>query len=176
MKNLFKFFRILPISLMALKFIDKRTYSLMYQRNNALASYGRIANTETNPLKQIVMLYDGAIKFLNLTAADIEASDFVAKAEHSNRALDIINYLQSILNFERGGDVAPVLDNLYRRITVLVIRASAELDANLMRRAADLLVPVRDAWETNSQKMISPAPSVETSSASFGNFTAIAVS
>lgn len=124
----------------------------MYAKPKALATYGKMANAETNPLKQIVMLYDGAIKFLNLTAADIESNDLVAKAEHSNRAFDIINYLQSILDFEKGGDVAVALDNLYRRITILVLRASNELDAKLMRRAAELLVPVRDAWETNAQK------------------------
>ncbi len=139
----------------------------MYGRNNALANYGKIANTETNPLKQIVMLYDGAIKFLNLTATDIEASDLTAKAEHSNRALDILNYLQSILDFERGGEAALVLDNLYRRITVLVLRASAELDATLMRRAADLLAPVRDAWETNAQNQINAAPVPTANPASF---------
>lgn len=124
----------------------------MYAKPKALASYGRIANTESNPLKQIVMLYDGAIKFLNLTATDIENNDFVAKAEHSTRALDIINYLQSILDFEKGGNVAQSLDSLYRSITVLILRASAELNSELMRRAADLLAPVRDAWETNANK------------------------
>lgn len=125
----------------------------MYKQPKALASYGRIANAETNPLKQIVMLYDGAIKFLNLTAADIEAKDYVAKAEHSDRALDIINYLQSILDFERGGNVAVSLDKLYHSIQVLILRASAELDADLMRKAAELLAPVRDAWETNAEKI-----------------------
>lgn len=123
----------------------------MYKQPKALTSYGRIANAETNPLKQIVMLYDGAIKFLNMSAADIEAQNFTAKAEHSARALDIINYLQSILDFERGGNVATSLDKLYRSIQVLVLRASAELDADLMRKAAELLAPVRDAWETNAE-------------------------
>jgi flagellar secretion chaperone FliS len=125
----------------------------MYPKLKGLASYGRVANSEANPLKQIVMLYDGAIKFLNLTATDIENSDYVAKAEHSNRALDIINYLQSILDFERGGAVAESLDRLYRSVIVLVLRASAELDAELMRRAAELLAPVRDAWEINAARM-----------------------
>jgi flagellar protein FliS len=125
----------------------------MYGKLKGLASYGRVANGEANPLKQIVMLYDGAIKFLNLTAADIEKMDYVAKAEHSNRALDIINYLQSILDFERGGSVAQSLDDLYRSINVLILRASAELDADLMRKAADLLAPVRDAWEINANQL-----------------------
>lgn len=129
----------------------------MYAKPKAIASYGKIANTESNPLKQIVMLYDGAMKFLNLTADDIEKNDLVAKAEHSQRALDIINYLQSILDFEKGGNVAQSLDNLYRSIAVLILRASAELDASLMRRAADLLAPVRDAWETNANNSLNPA-------------------
>ena len=148
----------------------------MYAKPKGLASYGRIANAETNPLKQIVMLYDGAIKFLNLTAADIENKDFIAKAEHSNRALDIINYLQSILDFERGGDVAPSLDNLYRRVALLILRASNELDADLMRRAGNLLTPVRDAFETNSRNMTAnlASPATETSpAATFGNFSAV---
>lgn len=150
----------------------------MYRKSNAAATYGRIANTESNPLKQIVLLYDGAIKFLNLTASDIEAADFVAKAEHSNRALDIISYLQSILDFQRGGEVAPVLDDLYRRITALILRASAELDADLMRRAAHLLAPVRDAWAHNAE--IAPAShaasTVDSSSVSFANASTAVVS
>ena len=124
----------------------------MYGRPKALASYSRMANSETDPIKQIVMLYDGAIKFLNLTADDIEAGDMAAKAEHSTRALDIINYLRSILDFGSGGSVAVSLDNLYSSLTNLILKASAGLDARLMRHSATLLVPVRDAWETNSQK------------------------
>ena len=128
----------------------------MYAQPKALASYGRIANTESDPIKQIVMLYDGAIKFLNQTATDIESEDFVAKAEHSTRALAIISYLQSILDFEKGGQVAVNLDNLYRSVTVTLLKASAGPDADLMRRAATLLAPVRNAWETNSGR-VNPA-------------------
>jgi flagellar secretion chaperone FliS len=123
----------------------------MFGRNKALATYGRVANTETNPIQQIVMLYDGAIKFLRLTAADIEEGNLHAKAEHSNRALDIMGYLQSILDFERGGEVAVTLDNLYTSITLKIIRASAALDADEMRHAATLLTPVRDAWAVNAR-------------------------
>lgn len=147
----------------------------MYSKPKGFAAYGKMANAETNPIKQIVMLYDGAIKFLNLTAVDIENRDLVAKAEHSNRALDIISYLQSILNFELGGDVAVTLDNLYRRITILILRASAELDAALMRRAAELLTPVRDAWETNAQNAIAAQPTIDASSAAIGNSVAATV-
>jgi flagellar secretion chaperone FliS len=119
-------------------------------RSSALAAYGSVANTESNPIQQVVMLYDGAIKFFRLAAADIESGDIAAKAEHSNRALDIVIYLQSILDFERGGEVAPALDNLYVNVMATALRASATLDAQLMRRAGELLAPVRDAWAVNA--------------------------
>jgi flagellar secretion chaperone FliS len=120
----------------------------MYERRNALASYGRVANAEKDPMQQIVMLYDGTMKFLHLTAVDIETGDVVSKGEHVNRALDILNYLQGILDFESGGEVAQSLDKLYTLVSMKVLRASARLDADGMRSAAELLAPLRDSWVT----------------------------
>jgi flagellar protein FliS len=124
---------------------------MSFVRQNAAAAYGRMASSDTDPLQQIVLLYNGAIKFLNLAAADIEAKDIAAKAEHSGRAMDIIGYLQSILSYENGGEVTPVLDTLYANILMMTLRASAELDAAAMRQAASLLEPVRDAWAANAR-------------------------
>lgn len=118
----------------------------MSSRLNALAAYGAIANAETNPIQQIILLYDGAIKFLRLAAADIEANDLTAKAEHSNRALDIVSYLQSILDFEKGGEVAATLDIFYITLSVQILNASAQLDSRKMEQAAESLIPVREAW------------------------------
>ncbi len=130
----------------------------MYAKPKVISSYGRQANTESDPIRQLVMLYDGAIKFLSLTAIDIEAGDFVAKGEHSRRALDILTYLQSILDFEKGQEVAVNLDNLYRSITMMVLKASAKTDASMMRQAGQLLVPVRDAWQVNAGIGIASQP------------------
>lgn len=130
----------------------------MYKRPGGLSTYNQVANMETDPIQQLVMLYNGAIKFLRMAAADIEANDFAAKAEHTGRAIDIVQYLQNILDFERGEDVAPVLDALYSSITALILKASLRLDAGLMRHAADLLVPVADAWAANARASATPGP------------------
>ena len=118
----------------------------MSSRLNPLAAYGKVANAQTDPLQQIIMLYDGAIKFLRLAAADMMVGDLIAKAEHTNRAFDIITYLQSILDFERGGDVARALDLFYTSLMLQILNASAALDSGKMEQAAELLQPVRDAW------------------------------
>ncbi len=136
----------------------------MYNRSNGIASYGKVANFETDPLKQIVMLYDGAIKFLYQSAADIDAADFAAKAEHSNRALDIVNYLQGVLDLDNSGRVGQSLDDLYTRVRIMILKASTRPDSSLMRSAADALRPVREAWEANSNQQQIAAPDVRTSS------------
>lgn len=123
----------------------------MYGKPSALKNYGRIANSESDPIEQIVMLYNGAIRFLQLAAIDIDAGNIPSKAENTNRALDIVRYLQSILDFERGGSVAESLDSLYTIVTWTIIRASASLQSSEMKHAADLLTPVRDAWTENSR-------------------------
>jgi flagellar protein FliS len=145
-----KFSSRFPISLVvANKHLDAEDWN-MYRPQNGLSMYNRVASMETDPIQQIVMLYNGAIKFFHLAATDIEAKDFVAKAEHTRRALDIISYLQSILDFERGDEVAQVLDALYTSITGMALQASMTLDAQMMRRAAELLVPVCEAWALNA--------------------------
>src|SRR5918912_395633 len=118
----------------------------MYGKTNAISSYGKIANAETNPLRQLVMLYDGAIGFLERAAADIESRDLVKKAEHVNRALDILNYLQGILDFEKAAGAAQTLDRLYTIVSMTVLRASADLDPAGMRHAGQLFAPVSDSW------------------------------
>jgi flagellar protein FliS len=123
-------------------------------KSSALATYNQVANMETDPVQQIVMLYNGAIKFLRLAASDIEAKDLVSKAEHSRRALDIISYLQSTLSFERGQDAARVLDSLYGTATAMILRANLTLDAEMMRRTADLLAPVCEAWSINAHSAV----------------------
>ena len=132
----------------------------MNGRPDAISSYGRIANAEQNPLQQLIMLYDGAINFLRQTAADIDSRDLVKKAEHVNRALDILHYLQQILDLENGGAPAQALDRLYTVLSIKVLRASAHLDARGIREAAELLVPVRKSWITvaNSSEQKSQLP------------------
>ena len=127
---------------------------MTYAQQKGIASYGRMAHSDTDPVRQIVMLYDGAIRFLNLTAADIDAGDLMGKAEHSSRALDIIGYLQATLDFEKGGVVAVRLDQFYRQLIAIVLRGSARQDADAMRNAAKLIEPVRNAWQVNAKPVI----------------------
>jgi flagellar secretion chaperone FliS len=118
----------------------------MYGKGLSVQAYRQVSNLETNPLRQVILLYDGAAQFLRRAAEAIEAQDIAAKTEHCNRALDIIAYLTSILDYERGAENAQAYGLLYACVSRQVVRASAAMDADLMRRSIELLTPVRDAW------------------------------
>ncbi len=117
-------------------------------------SYQQVAST-TSKLEQIVMLYDGAIKFLLLSVDDIKRKDMVAKAEHIDRSLAIMDYLRSILDMTEGGEVARHLDRLYDILTHQIILANATLDAGLLETSVSSLREIRSAWQ---QIAVAPTP------------------
>ena len=55
-----------------------------------------------SPLELVVMLYDGAIRFLNVAADGTRRQDLKAKREGMSRALAIISELQNTLNLQGG--------------------------------------------------------------------------
>lgn len=66
--------------------------------------------------RQIVLLYDGAIRFLQQTKEAIREGRIEDRYHLLLRASDIISGLQTCLDFEQGGDVARVLYQFYASI------------------------------------------------------------
>lgn len=113
---------------------------------NKLYSYKQIASTTATRLDQIVQLYDGAIKFMMLAGDDIKKNDAASKSEHLNRALAIVDYLRAILDLEKGGKVAILLDQLYEYATHEMLQASAWMDATRLDGPLRSLRELRSAW------------------------------
>jgi flagellar protein FliS len=99
-----------------------------------------------SPLELVVMLYDGAIRFLNVAADGTRRQDLKAKREGMSRALAIISELQNTLNLQEGGEVAQSLDLLYTYINGRLLEANIKKDAAPLDEAVRLLQPLRDAW------------------------------
>ena len=69
----------------------------IYQENAVVTqSHGQI----------VVMLYEGAIKFLKQAAAAMEKGDHQSKVAALHKAMDIINELNINLDMEKGGAIA----------------------------------------------------------------------
>ncbi|MHC4123375.1 MAG: flagellar export chaperone FliS [Planctomycetota bacterium] len=68
-------------------------------------TYRENAVTTQTQGKLIVMLYDGAVKFLKMAIEQIEAKNPEAKGKYIVKAEDIINELNTVLDMEAGGEV-----------------------------------------------------------------------
>ena len=99
-----------------------------------------------SPAQLVVMLYDGAGRFLR--QAEIAADECAWR--HASDRLDkgdaIVDELLVTLDVEQGGQIAERLQGIYVFCKRLTIEARLERDADKIRRTASLLGGLRDAW------------------------------
>jgi len=95
----------------------------------------------------IVMLYEGAIKFLNLAIKEIEAGDYAAKGRHIVKAQDIINELNAVLDMDAGGEIAVNLRQLYHFMARRLSEANAKKDPQMIREVIKLMEELNQGWK-----------------------------
>lgn len=122
-------------------------------------AYARNAYTQTkitttyNPVELVVMLYDGAIDFLDKAATAINMKEVQIKIRYIDKSLAIIEELLSSLNFEVGGEIAITLSELYQYMMKELVLANARNDANKIKHVIGLLKELREAWAQIKNKV-----------------------
>ena len=99
-----------------------------------------------SPLELVVMLYDGALRFLDQAAEAMDRQDMPAKAVALSRAFAILGELQNTLNVGEGGELARQLDALYSHMNDRLVDANVQRSSAPIRDVINLLTPLRDAW------------------------------
>lgn len=120
---------------------------------NAFSSvYQQVEVNTSNKLRLVVILYEGAIRFLCEARIAILSKNVRAKAVALDRALAIIGELQSTLQLEEGGDVAASLNTLYNHMNESLLLASANMDAGPVDHVIKLLKTLNSAWTEIAEK------------------------
>lgn len=117
-------------------------------QHKGLNAYRQTEVQSRTPLELVVMLYDGALRFLAVAHDAVVRRDIPARRDALARVLAIVSELQNTLDLERGGAVAADLDGLYTYITKRVMDAAARNDTAPLEDARRLLETLRDAWQT----------------------------
>jgi flagellar protein FliS len=104
-----------------------------------------------SPLELVVMLYDGALRFLQQTVDAMERGDLVAKRDALSRAMAILAELHGMLDLEQGGEVAASLDSLYTYMMERLTTANQQRDAAPVAEVMRLMSGLRDAWSQIAQ-------------------------
>src|SRR5262249_25428173 len=122
--------------------------------------------TTANNLKLVVLLYQGAIRFLTEAKVFIEKRNVAGKAQAIDRALAILAELQSTLKPEEGGEIAASLDRLYVYMLGRVLEASSRLDVAPLDEVVKLLRLLNSAWAEIAEKADRPSTTKPESSVS----------
>jgi len=115
--------------------------------NSSFSQYRQNQMSSNAPEKTVLMLYDGAIRFLRSAIREIkENNDIVAKANLMEKTVKIIEYLQSCLDNEKGGEIAENLTRLYDYMSIRLTKANLKNDTAIMEEVLNLLLTIRDGW------------------------------
>ncbi len=101
-----------------------------------------------SPAQLVVMLYDGAGKFLRQAVAMYEHGEKQRAATAIGRAQAIVEELFATLDIERGGDIASRLQGIY--VFCLSEMADARIEAapDRLHEIIRLLGELGDSWKT----------------------------
>lgn len=99
-----------------------------------------------SPVEVVVMLYDGAVRYLQQASRAMAAGDLVAKRDALSHGMTIVTELQGMLNLEEGGEIARRLDGLYTYVHGCCLEANAQRKPEKLDEAVRLLGTLRSAW------------------------------
>ncbi|HUU17967.1 MAG TPA: flagellar export chaperone FliS [Sedimentisphaerales bacterium] len=114
---------------------------------NGIAAYQDNVVTTQSKGRLIVMLYDGAIKFMRLAIKELEANNYEAKGHYINKAQDIINELNVVLDMDAGGEIAANLRKLYCFMSNRLSEANIKCDAQMIRDCIKLMEELNQSWK-----------------------------
>lgn len=100
-----------------------------------------------DPKKLVVLCYEEAIRSLNLAKESYLAEEFEIKGKAVEKALNIINELRGVLDFEKGGEVARQLDRIYHFMTLHIMRADQRREIQGFSEVMTMLGELNSAWK-----------------------------
>ncbi len=112
----------------------------------AAQAYLETQVTTTSQGQLLVMLYDGAVNFLERAKERMAAKDYAGKGNLISKALDILNELDSSLNADKGGDLADRLHQLYFYCSKRLFTANCKMDPAPIDEVIKILGGLRSAY------------------------------
>lgn len=104
------------------------------------------ANMTVGKTRQVVMLYDGAIRFVQQSIEAISRQDYETRFNQLAKASAIISGMQNSLDHENGGEIAQLLHDYYSSIDARIFSVHRSNDAAVLESIVKELRMMRDVW------------------------------
>jgi flagellar protein FliS len=120
-------------------------------QTRGLQAYQAVNVQSRSPLELVLMLADGALRFLHQAREAGARGDITSRAAGISRTLAIIGELQSTLNMEEGGTVASELERLYSYMSGRLLDVTLKRDMAAIDEVHKLMALLRDGWAQASE-------------------------
>lgn len=111
--------------------------------NKYIKQYQASNITTATPEKLMVMLFDGAVQFLQKAKAAIEEKNLQERATNIEGARKIIRELMRTIDLENGNDVSKSLFRLYNKMAMKLIKANVSKNIALIDEVLEDLTNIR---------------------------------
>ncbi|MGZ4195998.1 MAG: flagellar export chaperone FliS [Solirubrobacteraceae bacterium] len=115
-------------------------------------AYRESAVLSAQPEQLVVMLYDGARRFLHQAAIAMGEGQVELAHRKLRRTEDILLHLREVLDMEQGGEIAARLESIYMFCQSYLLKARLDRDPAKVDRVSAMLDELRDAWATIEQQ------------------------
>jgi len=117
---------------------------------NPWQSYRQVATKTATPGQLVLMLFDGALRFLDRALVGFDLDDPLDSnlAINNNilKAQEIIRELNMSLNLEQGGEFALTMRRLYTYYDLQLSQSNLRKESEGVQLVIRLLTVIRDAW------------------------------
>ncbi len=115
-------------------------------------SYLQTQINNASPVDLILMLYNKAIGCLKLSKKSIEEGlehyeNLKRKVENLDKTLEILFYLKNCLNFEKGGEIARNLHEIYSILINELFKVKINNDIEILKKSIETLEILKKGWE-----------------------------
>jgi flagellar protein FliS len=119
---------------------------------NGVQSYRKTNITTSDPVKLVIMCYEGAIDSLKLAKEKIKEKDYEKKAKAIIKAQDIIEELICSLDFEKGGEIANNLESIYNYMLRRILQGDLNIDVGPIDEVIGMFTELLSAWQEVASK------------------------
>lgn len=120
---------------------------------NAHQKYKQTSVQSASREKLLLMLYEGAIRFVKQAMIAIDQKDIAGRGMNIGRAFDIINELNNTLNHEAGGEIAANLEQLYMFICEQLTKSNATGQKKPLEDSVRVLETLYSGWVEAIEKL-----------------------
>lgn len=117
------------------------------QKNPGVRDYKTMQVLSARPEKLILMLYDGAIRFIRQGSKAMEDGEMEQAHNSLIRAQNILVELMGSLNFDKGGDIAVNLFRIYEFMHYTLVQANVKKDCGQLENVVEQLKRLRVSWD-----------------------------